>query len=109
MLEFEGKQIETDSHGYLKNIDDWSVKLVPLLADEEGIELSEAHWEVVHFVRDFYKEFNTSPAIRMLVKAMAKKYGEEKGSSRYLYKLFPKGPAKQATKLAGLPKPVKCI
>jgi len=45
----------------------------------------------------------------MLVKAMAKQYGEEKGSSRYLYKLFPKGPAKQATKLAGLPKPVKCI
>lgn len=109
MLEFEGKQIETDAHGYLRNVDDWSVELVPLLADEEGIELSEAHWEVVHFVRDFYKEFNTSPAIRMLVKAMAKKYGEEKGSSRYLYKLFPKGPAKQATKLAGLPKPVKCI
>ncbi len=73
MLEFEGKQIETDAHGYLKNVDNWSVELVPLLADEEGIELSEAHWEVIHFVRDFYKEFNTSPAIRMLVKAMAKK------------------------------------
>ncbi|MCG2876632.1 TusE/DsrC/DsvC family sulfur relay protein, partial [Obesumbacterium proteus] len=82
---------------------------VPLLAMEEGIELSEAHWEVVRFVREFYLEFNTSPAIRMLVKAMTQKYGEEKGNSRYLYRLFPKGPAKQATKLAGLPKPVKCI
>ncbi|HAV2409472.1 TPA: TusE/DsrC/DsvC family sulfur relay protein, partial [Escherichia coli] len=51
----------------------------------------------------------TSPAIRMLVKAMANKFGEEKGNSRYLYRLFPKGPAKQATKIAGLPKPVKCI
>ena len=109
MLEFEGKQIETDAHGYLKNTDDWSEALVPVLAEEEGIALTEAHWEVVRFVREFYQEFNTSPAIRMLVKAMAKKYGEEKGSSRYLYKLFPKGPAKQATKLAGLPKPVKCI
>ncbi|UKA11331.1 sulfurtransferase TusE [Photobacterium damselae] len=109
MLEFEGSQIETDAQGYLKNVDDWSKELVPLLAEEEGIELTEAHWEVIHFVREFYLEFNTSPAIRMLVKAMAKKYGEEKGSSRYLYKLFPKGPAKQATKLAGLPKPVKCI
>ncbi|BAX53168.1 TPA: sulfurtransferase TusE [Photobacterium damselae] len=109
MLEFEGNQIETDAQGYLKNVDDWSKELVPLLAEEEGIELTEAHWEVIHFVREFYLEFNTSPAIRMLVKAMAKKYGEEKGSSRYLYKLFPKGPAKQATKLAGLPKPVKCI
>ncbi|NVO74305.1 sulfurtransferase TusE [Photobacterium damselae] len=109
MLEFECNQIETDAQGYLKNVDDWSKELVPLLAEEEGIELTEAHWEVIHFVREFYLEFNTSPAIRMLVKAMAKQYGEEKGSSRYLYKLFPKGPAKQATKLAGLPKPVKCI
>ncbi|KMV28758.1 TusE/DsrC/DsvC family sulfur relay protein [Photobacterium swingsii] len=109
MLEFQGKTIETDAQGYLKNVEDWTPELVPMLAEEESIELSEAHWEVVHFVREFYIEFNTSPAVRMLVKAMAKKYGEEKGSSRYLYKLFPKGPAKQATKLAGLPKPVKCI
>ncbi|KXI22470.1 sulfurtransferase TusE [Photobacterium sanguinicancri] len=109
MLEFQGKSIETDAQGYLKNVEDWTPELVPMLAEEESITLSEAHWEVVHFVREFYLEFNTSPAVRMLVKAMAKKYGEEKGSSRYLYKLFPKGPAKQATKLAGLPKPVKCI
>ncbi|WP_396244278.1 sulfurtransferase TusE [Hafnia paralvei] len=109
MLEFAGRQIETDAQGYLLNIADWSEDLVPLLATEEGLELSEAHWEVVRFVREFYLEFNTSPAIRMLVKAMTQKYGEEKGNSRYLYRLFPKGPAKQATKLAGLPKPVKCI
>lgn len=109
MLEFAGHQIETDAQGYLLNSSDWSEELVPLLATEEGIELSEAHWEVVRFVREFYMEFNTSPAIRMLVKAMTQKYGEEKGNSRYLYRLFPKGPAKQATKLAGLPKPVKCI
>ncbi|KJG10105.1 sulfur transfer protein TusE [Photobacterium kishitanii] len=109
MLEFNGVQIDTDAQGYLKNVDDWSEDLVALLAAEEAIELSEAHWEVIRFVRDFYLEFNTSPAVRMLVKAMAKQYGEEKGSSRYLYRLFPKGPAKQATKLAGLPKPVKCI
>lgn len=76
--------------------------------EREYFSLPE-HWEVVRFVRGFYLEFNTSPAIRMLVKAMANKYGEEKGNSRYLYRLFPKGPAKQATKIAGLPKPVKCI
>jgi tRNA 2-thiouridine synthesizing protein E len=64
---------------------------------------------VIHFVRGFYLEFNTSPAIRMLVKAMGQKYGEEKGNSRYLFRLFPQGPAKQATKIAGLPKPVKCL
>lgn len=88
---------------------DWSEALALLLAEQESIQLTDAHWEVIRFVRTFYLEFNTSPAIRMLVKAMAQKYGEEKGNSRYLYRLFPKGPAKQATKIAGLPKPVKCI
>ncbi|AHG18560.1 sulfur transfer protein TusE [Chania multitudinisentens RB-25] len=109
MLEFEGQVIETDAQGYLKNSADWQAGLAALLAEQEDIVLTEAHWEVVLFVRHFYQEFNTSPAIRMLVKAMAQKYGEEKGNSRYLYRLFPKGPAKQATKIAGLPKPVKCI
>ncbi|SQI40061.1 Sulfurtransferase TusE [Leminorella richardii] len=109
MFEFEGRVIETDAQGYLLNIDDWSEAIAVELARQEEISLSEEHWEVVRFVRDFYKEFNTSPAIRMLVKAMSQKYGEEKGNSRYLYRLFSKGPAKQATKIAGLPKPVKCI
>ncbi len=109
MLEYNGAEIETDNQGYLINVTDWHEDLIPLLAEDEGITLSDAHIEVVHFVREFYLEFQTSPAIRMLVKAMAKKYGPEKGSSKYLFKLFPKGPAKQATKLAGLPKPAKCL
>lgn len=109
MFEFEGRSIETDAQGYLKNSDDWNESMAVLLAQQEGIELTEEHWVVVRFVREFYMEFNTSPAIRMLVKAMTQKYGEERGNSRYLYRLFTKGPAKQATKIAGLPKPVKCI
>ena len=109
MLIFEGKEIATDADGYLKERAQWSEAMAVVIAENEGIILSPEHWEVVRFVRDFYLEFNTSPAIRMLVKAMANKFGEEKGNSRYLYRLFPKGPAKQATKIAGLPKPVKCI
>lgn len=106
---FEGREIARDAQGYLKSVSDWQEALAPLLAAEEEITLTEAHWEVVRFVRKFYLEFNTSPAVRMLVKAMAQKYGEEKGNSRYLFRLFPKGPAKQATKIAGLPKPAKCL
>ncbi|AMO48848.1 Sulfurtransferase tusE [Enterobacter sp. FY-07] len=109
MLIFEGNEIETDSEGYLKESARWSEALALVIAEKENIALTAEHWEVVRFVREFYLEFNTSPAIRMLVKAMANKYGEEKGNSRYLYRLFPKGPAKQVTKIAGLPKPVKCI
>ena len=105
MFIFEGNEIETDSEGYLKDTTQWSEAMADVIAAQEGITLAVEHWEVVRFVREFYLEFNTSPAIRMLVN----KFGEEKGNSRYLYRLFPKGPAKQATKIAGLPKPVKCI
>lgn len=109
MLVFDSKEIETDKHGYLLDHTLWNEELALVLAKEENIELTPPHWEVVHFVRQFYLEYETSPAIRMLVKAMAKALGEDKGNSMYLYKLFPKGPAKQATKIAGLPKPAKCI
>ncbi|MGG4607997.1 sulfurtransferase TusE [Providencia sp. Me31A] len=109
MLIFNNQEIKTDSQGYLLDSQQWSEKLVPLLAQQEDIELTNEHLEIIRFVRNFYLEFNTSPAIRMLVKAVSQQFGEEKGNSRYLYRLFPKGPAKQATKLAGLPKPVKCI
>lgn len=109
MITFNNQTIETDKQGYLLDHSQWSKALAPILAAEENIELSDAHWEVIEFVRSFYLEYNTSPAIRMLVKAMAKSLGEDKGNSIYLYKLFPKGPAKQATKIAGLPKPAKCI
>ncbi|WP_264289361.1 sulfurtransferase TusE [Duffyella gerundensis] len=106
---FKGKEIALDAQGYLKNVDEWNEELAEHIASEEGLELTEAHWEVIRFVRNFYLEFNTSPAIRMLVKAMGQQFGEEKGNSRYLFRLFPDGPAKQATKIAGLPKPVKCL
>lgn len=109
MLLLDNREIKTDPQGYLMHFSDWDKSIVPLIAAQEDIILSQAHWEVIFFVQDFYKQFNTSPAVRLLVKSMAQKYGPEKGNSRYLYQLFPKGPAKQATKLAGLPKPVKCL
>ncbi|MDG2953186.1 TusE/DsrC/DsvC family sulfur relay protein [Bisgaard Taxon 10/6] len=109
MLTVNQQQIETDPDGYLMDLSRWTPDVARAIAEKEGIVLTEAHWEVIDFVRDFYQEYKTSPAIRMLVKAMAKKLGEDKGNSRYLQRLFPDGPAKQATKLAGLPKPAKCL
>lgn len=108
-MECDGRQIKTDEQGYLQDSGQWHERLAEAIAAQEGIVLTEAHWQVIHFVREFYLQFNTSPAIRLLVKAMRQKYGEDKGNSRYLYRLFPRGPAKQATKIAGLPKPVNCI
>ncbi|WP_299491591.1 TusE/DsrC/DsvC family sulfur relay protein [uncultured Shewanella sp.] len=106
---FNNQNIETDHQGYLKNVADWSPELGDIIAQAENIQLTNAHWEVVNFVRDFYLEYKTSPAIRVLVKAIGQTLGSEKGNSKYLYTLFPLGPAKQATKIAGLPKPAKCI
>ncbi|OOF35666.1 TusE/DsrC/DsvC family sulfur relay protein [Rodentibacter heidelbergensis] len=109
MLKINGMLLETDNAGYLLNSQQWNEEVARAIAAQEQLELTPAHWEVIYFVRDFYQEYNTSPAIRMLVKAMAEKLGEDKGNSRYLQRLFPEGPAKQATKLAGLPKPAKCL
>lgn len=106
---FNGQEYPTDSQGYLLDATLWTHELAEFIAQSESLEMTDEHWQVVFFVRDFYLEYNTSPAIRALVKAMEKKYGKEKISSRYLYRLFPKGPAKQATKIAGLPKPARCI
>lgn len=103
------EHILLDKHGYLADMQQWNEALALEFARLEHIELTAAHWEVVQFVRDFYREFNTSPAIRILVKAMAEKLGPDKGNSKYLFMLFPDGPAKQATRIAGLPKPAKCL
>ncbi|MCL7720351.1 TusE/DsrC/DsvC family sulfur relay protein [Actinobacillus pleuropneumoniae] len=108
-IELNEKKYPTDASGYLTHLADWSEDLAIEIAKKEHIELTDEHWEIIFLVRDFYQEYKTSPAIRMLVKAMAQKFGEEKGNSRYLQRLFPDGPAKQATKIAGLPKPIKCL
>lgn len=108
-LIFNGREYATDKHDYLANLADWTPELALYIAELENIEMSAAHWEVVYFVREFYQTYDTSPAMRVLVKAVGQSLGAEKGNSRYLFSLFPKGPAKQATRIAGLPKPAKCL
>ena len=109
MFIVDGQSFATDEHEYLAHYGDWSPALAEHIASLEQIELTPAHWEVIHFVREFYETYDTSPAMRVLVKAVAQSMGAHKGNRLYLYQLFPKGPAKQATRIAGLPKPAKCI
>jgi tRNA 2-thiouridine synthesizing protein E len=106
---YNNRSLATDKQGYLLDFTQWNEDVAMLIAKNDDIELIEAHWEVIRFVRQFYLAYNTSPAIRALTKAMKVEFGEEKASSRYLYRLFKEGPAKQATKYAGLPKPARCI
>jgi tRNA 2-thiouridine synthesizing protein E len=108
-IDVAGKAIETDEEGYLVNLSDWSEDVANEIAKTENIDMSESHWEVVNFLREYYEEFQIAPAVRVLTKAIGKKLGADKGNSQYLYELFPYGPAKQACKIAGLPKPTGCV
>ena len=107
--ECNGVTIETDEEGYITDISLWSRELAIQIAEEENIEMDNDHWEVVNFLRNYYEEYQIAPAVRVLTKAIKRTLGVEKGNSKYLYELFPYGPAKQACKIAGLPKPTGCI
>ena len=108
-IEVNGKQVEVDEEGYLVNLTDWDTDVANEIAKTENLPLTESHWEVVNFLREYYEEFQIAPAVRVLTKAIGKKLGADKGTSTYLYELFPYGPAKQACKIGGLPKPTGCV
>jgi sulfur relay protein TusC/DsrF len=109
IIEVNGKSYETDEEGYLVNLGEWNEDVANFIAKTENVEMSTNHWEVVNFLRNYYEEYQIAPAVRVLTKAIGKQLGPEKGNSQYLYELFPYGPAKQACKIAGLPKPTGCV
>ena len=102
-------ELQRDMEGYLQNSADWSQTIADEIARQEGLVLTEQHWEVIDLLRDFYQQFEQSPAMRILVKQIGLSFGKEKGNSIYLTQLFPPSPAKIATKIAGLPKPINCL
>ena len=108
-LEINGQSIETDEEGYLENLSDWTPEIATAMAEAEDVDLSEEHWGIINFLREYYEEYQIAPAVRVLTKAVGKKMGKDKGNSKYLYSLFPYGPGKQACKYAGLPKPTGCV
>ncbi len=109
MLWVNNTAIATDQQGYLEDHQQWSEDVALAIALAEALELTAEHWEVIRYVRQFYLDFNRSPSMRPLVKYLRERLGAEKGNSLYLALLFPGGVAKQSTKIAGLPKPARCI
>lgn len=98
-----------DKEGFLRDLADWTPDVARQIAAAQGIELEESHWEIIHLLRAYYAEFDTSPAMRPLVKYCALKLGPDKGRSIYLMSLFPGSPAKLGSKIAGLPRPDNCL
>jgi tRNA 2-thiouridine synthesizing protein E len=98
-----GKEVLTDSEGYLVDLNDWSEDFVRAEAEFEGLKLTSEHWEVIRYLRDFYEQKNVQCTVRDMIKHFRKIWGADKGNNRYLHEIFPRGgPQKQGNRLAGL-------
>jgi tRNA 2-thiouridine synthesizing protein E len=102
-LECNAIRIEVDDDGFMEEPDQWNDDVALVLASTEGVsELTEEHWVVVNYLREYYAQFGIAPMIRRLCR-------ETKFTLQHIYQLFPSGPAKGACKVAGLPKPTGCV
>jgi len=102
-LMVNGRPIATDQEGYLKNLDDWSEDFAQAQATAEGLVLTDAHWQVIAFLRAYYDEHRVQAQVRAMIWHFAKVWGPERGNNHYLHVLFPVGgPQKQGNRLAGL-------
>jgi tRNA 2-thiouridine synthesizing protein E len=103
VIKLDGTEIEVDEDGFIQEPDKWSEELAEVIAQTEEVEdLTEDHWKVINYLRSYYQEFGIAPMIRKLCK-------ETGFQLKYIYELFPSGPAKGACKIAGLPKPTGCV
>lgn len=97
------KLIEIDSEGYLLRLSDWSEEFARALARREGLELTEAHWELIRFLRAYWNEHGVQPQVRVMIRHFSDRWGAERGSNHHLHEMFPRGgPQKQGNRLAGL-------
>ncbi len=102
-FEVHGKTYLVDEDGFLESPELWDKDVAKDFAESEGINaLTDEHWKVINYIRDYYLQFGIAPMVRKLCKETDCKLND-------IYKLFPSGPAKGACKLAGLPKPTGCV
>ena len=103
-IEIEGKIIPTTTSGFLENIEDWSEAIARQIAEQEGINMSDRHWDLINYLRDeFLNNAGNQPNTRNIVKALSKKWQDKSVNAKSLYDLFPGDPSKQAGKIGGLP------
>ncbi len=99
-----GKELDIDEDGFIQNPDEWNEAVAESLAEDECEihPMNEDCWKLVNFIRQYYIDYETAPAIRMVCKKSGFKLN-------VIYEMFPKGPAAGACKVAGLPKPTGCV
>jgi len=102
-LRVNDREVPTDAEGYLLDLDDWSEDFVRALAAKEQLELTQEHWDVIHFIRDYQQEHGVQPQVRKMIKHFSEKWGPERGNNHHLHAIFPRGgPQKQGNRLAGI-------
>lgn len=107
--DMEIDKIKLDNNGHFQDYRLWNKILGEQLAQRDGMALTDEHWQIIELVRKIYLETETTPPMRLLVKAIKTNINEESANSRHLYRLFPDGPVRLASKYAGLPKPKHCM
>src|SRR5512139_2278468 len=94
---------QTDAEGYLVEPQDWTDEVAVALARQEGIQLTEAHWDAIRFMREYYAEHQVAADVRHVMKHLAQKHGAD--SRNMIFELFPYGYVKQACKISGMKRP----
>ena len=108
-MNINGREITTDPEGYLANLDDWSEDVAQYLAQADQVELTDAHWQILNFIRNYFHEYGVAPNLRVLQKTLKAEIGEDVADKKYLFNLFPYSPSKQGARYAGMPKPTGCV
>jgi len=102
-IEIEGRVFEVDGDGFLQNPEIWDEQVAVLFAAGDGTgELTEKHWAIIRYIREYWQETNMAPMVRKICQHTGLRLTD-------VYRLFPLGPAKGACKIAGLPKPDGCV
>jgi tRNA 2-thiouridine synthesizing protein E len=98
-----GEPIATDAEGYILDLNQWSEDFARALAVQEELELTDEHWEIIYFIREYSVEHGVQPQVRNMIKHFTQKWGAERGSNHALHDLFPRGgPQKQGNRMAGI-------
>lgn len=108
-FDFEGQKVRIHPSGNLVDPTVWSEAMGKHLAERENLDLTADHWEVIRFLRGFYFQYGITPMVKLLVKHMQDQDGDHRINEAYLYELFPGGPSRQGSRIAGLPEPQGCI
>jgi tRNA 2-thiouridine synthesizing protein E len=104
-LMVDGREVLTDPEGYILNMDEWSEGFALAQAAAEGLTLTQEHWDVIHFIREYYEEHNVQAQVRDMIRHFRAAWGPDHGNNHYLHDMFPMGgPQKQGNRIAGIRK-----